>query len=121
MINICCTNQGEVGLIWDCEDDPSVFALEEIAFVVIIKFARHDVTAAHQSHTLAGVDSNCFADDVLNPRATCIDQKPGAHNPAFLTLSVFERNVPNAIYLIGCYDFGAHVDARTAGLCIAGI
>jgi DNA-directed RNA polymerase subunit K/omega len=55
MLLIGGADQGEIGLVGDREDDPPVGALEEVALVVIVELARHDMAAAHEADLLGRV------------------------------------------------------------------
>ena len=81
MIGICCSNQGEVGLIGNGKYNPPVRALKKITFFVVKQFFSDDVAATYQPHPVCGVDAGCVAQDICNPRPSRIYQHPCAHHP----------------------------------------
>ena len=54
MLPVGGADQGEIVFIRDRKDNPPVFALKEIAFVVVIQPLGDDVTAPDQPHTFVG-------------------------------------------------------------------
>ena len=121
MVNIRCANQSEISFIGNCENDATIFPLEKIAFVMIVKLAGYDVTAPHQAHPFFGVKAGGVANDVFNPGPSGVDQNLRPHNPARAAVLVLQCDMPDAVYHLGHRDFGSGGDARAALCCIAGI
>ena len=94
-------DQGEISLVGDGENDPPVFALKEIAFVVVIELWHHDVTAAHQTHPFGGVDPHGIANDVFDPGTASVYQHSRTHHTGFAILMGGQRDVPDAFFLFG--------------------
>ena len=97
MICIGRTDQGEICLIGNRENDPPVFTLKEIAFVVIKQFARHDMAATHQAHTFRRIDPSGVANDVFDPRPAGVDQHSGDGQLGFFRALIFGGDMPNVI------------------------
>ena len=97
MICIGRTDQGEICLIGNRKNDPPVFTMKEIAFVVIKQFARHDMAATHQAHTLRRIDTSGVANNVFYPRPASVDQHSGDGQLGFLRALIFGCDMPNVI------------------------
>ncbi len=121
MVGICGADQGKIRLVRNGKDDAPVFALEEVAFVVIIQLGRHDVAAPHQPHPFRGIDAHGVADHVFHPRATGVDQHLGLYHALGAAVFRFQRDLPHAVHLLGRDDLGAGVDPCTTGLGVAGV
>ena len=119
MILVGGADQGEILLIGHGKDDPPIGALEEIAAIVVIKLARHDVAAAHQPHPFGRIDPRHVADHVFDPRPAGIDQGAGAIVVPPLWPLGFD--LPQTVQPIGRNDARARHDLRAPLGRIAGV
>ena len=120
MVGVGGAYQGEISFIRNGKNDPPIFTLEEVAFVVFIKLPRYDVTAPYQPHAFGRVNAYRVSDNVLDPRAACIYQHPRA-NGTLWACAWFQCDPPLPVHLLGGDNLGAGVDLCATCLCIAGV
>ena len=74
-----CSDQREIALIRNSEDDAVVGILENVAAVMLEDFRHNDMAALHKTDIIRIVFAKRFADDVVHPWAGRIDQHFGLH------------------------------------------
>ncbi len=121
MIGVGGADQGEIPLVGNGKDDPAIDPLEEIAAVVIIQLAGHDMAAPYQAHAVARIDARDVADHVLDPRAGGIDQHPRVLLAGLAGLGILQRDAPDIPLARRRFNPRARHDAGAARLGIAGI
>ena len=121
MFGVRGADQGEIRFIGDGENDPPVGALKEIAFVVIVELAGHDMAAAYQSHALFRRQVDFVVNHVADPRPARIHQHFGVMGGGSAMFHIFRFDTPEIAFARRMGHFGARQDRRTARLCVAGI
>ena len=74
IVTFRCTNQREITLVRNCEDDALVSILEDVAAVVDIELGNDNVRALHQPNTRGCVASLGGGENLANPRPCRIDK-----------------------------------------------
>ena len=119
MFDIGGPDQGEIPLIRNGEYDAAVLALKEIATVMIVKLACHDMAAAHQPDLFGRVDPHHIAQDVFDPGPTGIDQRAGMVGR--VALRACRADTPQVPLAGGRNHAGARHDAGPALNRVTGI
>ena len=121
MVLIGGADQSEVALIGNSKDDATIFALKEIALVMIVELLGHDMAATDQTHPFAGVAFDLVLDDVANPGAASVDQHACLMHLFHAAVAVPCGHLPDAAVPTGRDDLGAGHDPRAAFFSVAGI
>ena len=119
MILVCRSDKRKVILVWNCENDAVIAALEEIRAVMIEQFFGDNVAAPNEAHTFAGIELYGVFDDVCYPRAACVNKYLG-ENITFAMLIAY-GNLPNAGFTFSTNDLGACENICATFCRIAGV
>ena len=74
---------------------------------------RDDVTAAHKTHAVAGIQIGHTAHDILDPRTGSVHQGPRSQG-----FTPRKRYLPQPVDAIRAHNFGLRHDRRAAQFCV---
>src|SRR5690606_10554169 len=74
VVTVGCADQREILLVRYREEYPPVTILEDVAAIVIVEFADHDMRALDEPRLALGRHVRDLGNDLADPRAAGVDQ-----------------------------------------------